>query len=251
MRNKTTLLGLGLLLMFSLGATLFSRRPPATYTGAPSESNCTSCHAAVVNAGTGLLSLSLPTAYASDSTYTIMASLTDTAAAKFGFELTALDSFNLFAGDFTATQTNTARQFGNVGGQRRQYMSHFFADTNQTWQFDWTAPSIRSGPVTFYMAGNGANNDRSNNNDNIYTHSFVLNPLPEAGFSLGQDTLCVGESLLVADSSGGATQYLWDFGAGATPATDTTAGPHSVTYSSTGSKLIRLIVQSPLGADTL
>src|SRR6185369_13678069 len=37
-----------------------------------------------------------------------------------------------------------------------------------TWTFDWTAPSTDVGPVTFYAAGNQANNDGNTSGDFIY-----------------------------------------------------------------------------------
>jgi hypothetical protein len=54
---------------------------------------------------------------------------------------------------------------------------------------------------------------------------------------------CVNESasFTALDGGSGAT-YAWNFGAGATPATATGLGPHSVTYSSCASKIITLDV---------
>ena len=48
-----------------------------------------------------------------------------------------------------------------------------------------------------------------------------------------------------------AVSYLWNFGAGATPATATGAGPYTVLYSSTGLKTITLTAYSPIGDSTL
>jgi hypothetical protein len=51
-------------------------------------------------------------------------------------------------------------------------------------------------------------------------------------------------------STDGAT-YLWDFGAGASPATATGDGPFTVAYSTTGYKTVKLIAFSPIGNDTV
>jgi PKD repeat protein len=52
-------------------------------------------------------------------------------------------------------------------------------------------------------------------------------------------------------SSGqGTLQYAWSFGAGASPATASTPGPHSVTYSSTGNKTVSLMVTDISGQVT-
>jgi C1A family cysteine protease/PKD repeat protein len=47
------------------------------------------------------------------------------------------------------------------------------------------------------------------------------------------------------------SSWAWDFGEGATPATASGAGPHTVQYSSEGSKTVRLIVSGADGADTV
>jgi photosystem II stability/assembly factor-like uncharacterized protein len=46
------------------------------------------------------------------------------------------------------------------------------------------------------------------------------------------------------DNSLKATSYSWNFGAGATPATATTEGPHNVTYSSIGKKTVSLSINA-------
>jgi PKD repeat protein len=48
-------------------------------------------------------------------------------------------------------------------------------------------------------------------------------------------------------SGTGAITYNWNFGAGATPATATTVGPHMVVYNSTGTKSISLTVTDATG----
>ncbi len=48
------------------------------------------------------------------------------------------------------------------------------------------------------------------------------------------------------NSLGNITTYSWNFGAGATPATATTVGPHNVTYSSIGKKTVALTVNGSL-----
>lgn len=56
-------------------------------------------------------------------------------------------------------------------------------------------------------------------------------------------TVCVGSTVTFTDNSTGTTStttYAWDFGAGATPATANTAGPHTVTYSTLGNATVSL-----------
>jgi endo-1,4-beta-D-glucanase Y/PKD repeat protein len=66
-----------------------------------------------------------------------------------------------------------------------------------------------------------------------------------ANFSVSNNDICTGTAITVTDLSTGDTDgaiYTWSFGTGATPATASTKGPHSVTYSSTGPKTISLNV---------
>lgn len=75
---------------------------------------------------------------------------------------------------------------------------------------------------------------------------------PVAQFTEPSALVCRDSVVLLADSSGGDDiEYVWDFGQDATPATATTAGPHTVSWSSLGSKQVSLIVSNEVGADTL
>jgi hypothetical protein len=64
-------------------------------------------------------------------------------------------------------------------GFLRQYIEHTDAGTfpgtqgGASWTFNWVAPSSDVGPVTFYAAGNQANNDGLNTGDEIYTASVM------------------------------------------------------------------------------
>jgi gliding motility-associated-like protein len=46
--------------------------------------------------------------------------------------------------------------------------------------------------------------------------TVTVHPLPIATFTILDDTVCLGEPMLFANNSTGATSYLWDFGDGAT-----------------------------------
>jgi PKD repeat protein len=65
--------------------------------------------------------------------------------------------------------------------------------------------------------------------------------------------VCVGNQVQFRDNSynGQITQWQWDFGAGATPATHTGQLPPAVTYSTNGKKTITLTVTGPNGTNTL
>jgi len=92
---------------------------------------------------------------------------------------------------------------GGPGGNR-QYIEHSFIGTFQgqtlqaNWIFNWVAPTSPAGPVTFYAAGNQANNDGTENGDQIYTTSITASA---AGAPTGPPAILGaairGKSLLV------------------------------------------------------
>lgn len=69
-------------------------------------------------------------------------------------------------------------------------------------------------------------------------------PTAIANFNASDLVLCAtGTPVTFTDNSAntsGATTYAWNFGAGATPATSATKGPHSVSYSTPGWKTVTL-----------
>ncbi|WP_341905341.1 PKD domain-containing protein [Fluviicola taffensis] len=77
--------------------------------------------------------------------------------------------------------------------------------------------------------------------DNINLTGVIATPGPN--FGAAPSAVCTGENVTVTDASIGAvTSWDWDFGPGATPATATGIGPHTVSYSSAGTKSITLTV---------
>ncbi len=68
----------------------------------------------------------------------------------------------------------------------------------------------------------------------------------------GNDTLyCSNQNITFTDDSDGFIDtYSWDFGVDATPATISGVGPHEVTYSSGGTKIITLTVTDKYGSKT-
>ena len=66
-----------------------------------------------------------------------------------------------------------------------------------------------------------------------------------ANFDASSTSLCDGASITFTDLStgvSGLTEYDWNFGTGATPATATGSGPHTVSYAGTGSKTVSLTI---------
>src|SRR4051812_37895246 len=157
-------------------AYAYSSGPPAGFTGAPGEFTCKECHVPDSGAGTGHISITAPQSYVPGQTYQITVTHTnaDTTRLRWGFQLTALDDANEKAGDLQSTGVTTQVLNNQGPGGARQYIEHTASGTfiNQqggaSWTFNWTAPATNVGPVTFYVAGNQANNDANTSGDFIY-----------------------------------------------------------------------------------
>ncbi|MEP6925901.1 MAG: choice-of-anchor V domain-containing protein [Pyrinomonadaceae bacterium] len=157
--------------------TAFSSGPPASNTGAPGEATCSNCH--ISNTGNGQFTITAPQNYAPGQTYQIVVRhiATDQTRKRWGFQLTALAN-NTAAGSFANLSGNTQI----IAGSNRSYVEHTATGTfaNQlngaVWTFNWTAPATNVGPVTFYAAGNQANNDGSSNGDQIYLTNVMVPP---------------------------------------------------------------------------
>ncbi|HKX83398.1 MAG TPA: choice-of-anchor V domain-containing protein, partial [Pyrinomonadaceae bacterium] len=148
----------------------FSTGPPPGHTGAPGEANCTVCHFPSLPPSGGTLTITPPATYVPGTTYqlTVRHLTGDTTRLRWGFEMTAL------AG------TAMAGSFGNLSGQTqtvtdsgRQYIEHTLEGSfggqsgGAQWTFNWTAPATNVGTVTFYVAGNQANNSGTSDGDRI------------------------------------------------------------------------------------
>ena len=149
--------------------------PPPGVSGAPGENTCTQCH--TQNAGPGTFTITAPANYVPGQTYqmTVQHTTTDATRLRWGFQMTALDATNSAAGTFTDTSVFTQTDFGSLRFYVEHTQSGTFAGTSSgaTWTFDWTAPATDVGPVTFYAAGNQANNNGGRTGDQIYTATSV------------------------------------------------------------------------------
>lgn len=75
---------------------------------------------------------------------------------------------------------------------------------------------------------------------------------PFANFGSSQSTACPGDNITVTDSSEGVVStYLWSFGDNANPGSASGIGPHTLAYSTPGTKTIRLITINSFGVDTV
>ena len=159
-------------------AGAFSAGPPPGYTRAPGEEPeaCAECHLSSGSAGSGQISITAPPTYVPGQIYQITVTHTnsDPTRLRWGFQLTALDPSDEKAGELQNTNPALTQIIQGGPGGNRQYVEHAAGGTfvNQTggasWTFNWTAPPTDVGGVTFYAAGNHANNDGNTSGDFIY-----------------------------------------------------------------------------------
>ncbi|MCI0485219.1 MAG: hypothetical protein L0229_01200 [Blastocatellia bacterium] len=156
--------------------------PEPRYTNAPGDlGNCVSCHDTFheANVGSGSVTIdNVPAVYEPGEQYTLVVTVQQAGRQRFGFQLTAIDLDGNRIGTLepinNSTQVNPLTGFGN-----RQYIQHSESGTfptgqsSRTWQFRWKAPVDDEGVVRFYISGNAANGDGTNQNDHIYTTSTL------------------------------------------------------------------------------
>lgn len=144
-----------------------------------------------------------------------------------------------------AHELGHAHQLGHVIDPAK--MMHFSIGANQTKR------NLSNGDI------DGANlvHTRSVNSICGRTQITLLNPnncslvSSEADFAANRTEACLEETIVFSDStSGAATAWDWNFGAGATPATANGSGPHSVSYSTGGTKDVSLTITTLGGPKT-
>ncbi|KAB2814656.1 S8 family serine peptidase [Phaeocystidibacter luteus] len=75
--------------------------------------------------------------------------------------------------------------------------------------------------------------------DNIQLYDLSVTP-PSSAFTANLVDSCLARTYSFSYNTTAGTSVSWDFGSGATPATAVGAGPHNVTYSFGGSKLVEM-----------
>lgn len=193
-------------------AGAFSAGPPPGYTRAPGEEPeaCAECHVSSGNSGTGQISITAPQTYVPGQTYQITVTHTnaDPTRLRWGFQLTALDTSDEKAGELQNINPVLTQIVTGGPGGNRQYIEHASGGTfiNQaggaSWTFNWTAPPTDMGVVTFYAAGNHANNDGNTSGDLIYFTFASSQPA-----AAGQDFSVAGSPSLQTVAPGGGTSY--------------------------------------------
>lgn len=121
---------------------------------------------------TGAFTSDIPaTGYVGGETYNLSITLSKQGGSKFGFQLSPQDASGNPLGTLIAGAGSQI-----VGGN---YLTHTFSSTtgsgSKTWDFQWTAPTAFTDPVTFYASYNFANADFSTSGDVILTDTYTVN----------------------------------------------------------------------------
>ncbi len=225
--------------------------PSGGLTGAPSEGNCTSCHAgSAITAGTAYSSITLTGipagGYIPGTAYTLTLGGGTAATAKNGFQITALNASNAMAGTFTA---GTGSQ--SITSGARSYLGHTSAGTSlSSYTFNWTAPSTAAGLITFYVSYNGSNNNSSDVGDAIYVKSFSFNVgnLPTASITgpANNAVFCLGDTVkFTGTATNNPTAYYWQF-LGNSPASSALQNP-AIVFTQAGYTTVRLTAANASG----
>lgn len=242
-------------LFISFFTISYTNSPPRPRTGAPNESNCTSCHSGTaITSGTNFNSLKMTSnmtnsEYTPGTTYKMNITYTESGRSKFGFQTTVLKtSDNTQAGDLIVTSsTTTVKGTATVSSKTRQYISQKSSGTTGsgkiTWSFEWDAPSTNVGDVKFYVAMASTNSNNSDKGDKIILKSFTFKASstgPKADFTMSRFTACVGDTVILnASKSKNSTGYAWTI-SGANPAKSTNKIVKAV-WSKPGSYPVKLI----------
>tara|TARA_R110002050_G_C8962353_1_gene514578 strand:+ start:10852 stop:12027 length:1176 start_codon:yes stop_codon:yes gene_type:complete len=222
-------------------------------TGSPGSSNsCSGCHSGG-NFGTSI-TISIKntlgnsvTSYVPGASYTVEYQVSAASGSpKFGFQGVALATGNINAGVFDTVFTS-GTQISISGG--RYLPEHSTPSLTGTFKVGWIAPSIGTGVVTFYYAGNAVNGNGVPLGDQpTSTHSFTLSEQGAFAANITQVGFiaCNGDSnaSLNATISNGVPPYIyvWSNGnsSGSTTSTshqisNLTAGNYSVTVTDANS----------------
>jgi len=180
------------------------QEPPAGHTGSPVDGKTcakSGCHAgSAQDDNAGLIKIDVdpqnPTSiqnfsYKPNTTYQLVIKLNDLNSPIYGFQMSVLNSNQQQAGSFSVVPNNDA-SLQTQGGI--QYYGHNPANGTSSRIVEWTAPAANKGPIKFYIAANAANDDGTNNGDDIYTTDFKVyeegnEPTGIAGKKRGQRSI--------------------------------------------------------------
>ena len=130
------------------------------------------------------------------------------------------------------------------------YTGNAGAGANYVWNFNGgtASPGTGVGPHTVTWPTAGTKNislvvTQAGISSSPFNASVIVNPIPTSTFTL-PSSICVGANAVVTytgSATAGAT-YAWNFGAGSSPSSATSQGPHSINFSNPGAVSVSLAV---------
>ncbi len=194
----------------------------AGHNGSPGELTCakSTCHTTyTLNSGPGSVSISAPGMtnwqYTPGQSYSISVTIAQASMPLFGFGFEALLASGANAGTLTAgTGSHTLN--ATVSGNSRKTVTHLLdaglTTGSHTFTFTWVAPA--SGvPVTFYAAGNAANDNGTKLGDYIYTTSqavtAIIVPTAPTIVAAGELNLCNGATVNLSVTAQSGVTFTW------------------------------------------
>lgn len=151
---------------------------PSAVTGSPGDGNKTcaksGCHTGftVVNVP-NLITSNIPTSgYVPGTTYTITSTCSQPGINKWGFEISPQDLSGNLLGQLIITNTSLTKI------KSTKYVTQTTSGSNgngsKTWSFNWVAPAMGTGDVTFYGSFNYANDNGGDSGDHIKTSTLLV-----------------------------------------------------------------------------
>lgn len=155
---------------------------PAGRTGSPGDGiSCAAsgCHPGTATTQAGLIISNIPIeGYTPGQTYTITGTITTTGKTKFGFQISPQNTAGNLKGSLILTNTSATQLVGSGKYITHKSTGTSFPSGTATWSFDWTAPVVGSGDLTFYGAFNSSNNNGSSSGDAISLSSLAVSEAP-------------------------------------------------------------------------
>jgi hypothetical protein len=150
----------------------YSSGQTSQYSGSPGDSGmtCTVCHSPGANhSAVATISTDIPASgYVAGTTYSVTVSVTSSVV-KHGFQITAENSSNTKVGEFSAGM-------GTQVANANHLVTHTSSGNMQAaWTFQWTAPTINEGPITFYAVENATNSNYADSGDQVVTTNLTIN----------------------------------------------------------------------------
>ncbi len=177
MKQILTVLSISAIILLGMVSALTNAGgSPGAKTGSTADgSNCTQCHAGTAQTVTSWISSDIPASgYIAGQTYTITLIGTHTGVARFGFEITAEDASNNKVGTFIITNAGQTKLVNSNNAVCHTGNGLTPTNDSKAWSFDWTAPSVGTGDITFYAALNAADGNMTTSGDVIYLTSQTI-----------------------------------------------------------------------------